>query len=252
VIRNLLFLSPTRNLLYVSDFENGQLTRKFEHLACFYPGVLALAATTLDLPKSERELYMWAAEGLGHSCWIMYADQASGLGPELARMDGWPGDWRKGRWIDHVDAWQRSGSPGGKPPGVKDLSPPVKSGQQKDYHLDVSTYLSRPETLESMFVLWRTTGDVKWREHGWSIWEAIEKKTRTSSGYASVQSVDQAQPYMMDSMPSYFLSETIKYAYLLAIDEDPWPADKFVFNTEAHPLPIFKWRDWEKKKYSII
>ena len=136
---------PHGTSFYVSDFENGQLTRKFEHLACFYPGLLALAATTLDLPKTERELYMWAAEGLGHSCWIMYADQASGLGPELARMDGWPGDWRKGRWIDHVDAWQRSGSPGGKPPGVKDLSPPVKSGQQKDYHLDVSTYLSRPE-----------------------------------------------------------------------------------------------------------
>lgn len=51
---------------------------------------------------------------------------------------------------------------------------------------------------------------------------------------------------------SYFLSETIKYAYLLAIDDDPWPVDKFVFNTEAHPLPIFQWRDWEKKRYGIV
>jgi len=170
----------------------------------------------------------------------------------LARMDGWPEDWRKGRWIDHVEAWQAAGRPGGKPPGVRDLAPPVKSGEKTDYYIESNTYLSRPETLESLFVLWRTTRDVKWREHGWAIWESIENKTRTPSGYASVQGVDQSDPVKIDSMPSYFLAETIKYAYLLAIDEDPWPVDKFVFNTEAHPLPIFKWRDWEKKKYGIV
>jgi len=145
VIRNLLFLSPKRHLLYISDLDNGVLTRKFEHLACFFPGLLALAASTVDLPESERQLYMWAAEGLGHTCWIMYADQESGLGPELARMDMWPGDWRKGRWIDHVEEWQRAGKPGDKPPGVRDLAPPVKAGEKKDYHLEVGTYLSRPE-----------------------------------------------------------------------------------------------------------
>jgi mannosyl-oligosaccharide alpha-1,2-mannosidase len=124
-----------------------------------------------------------------------------------------------------------------------------------------------------MFVMWRTTRDVKWRERGWQIWTAIENKTRTSSGYASVMNVDQPNPYKLDSMPrwvrsspsrgqmvslsnelhrlSYFLSETIKYAYLLAIDEDPWPVDKFVFTTEAHPLPIFEWRPLEKSKYGV-
>lgn len=145
IIRNLLFLSPTRHLLYISDIEHGQLTRKFEHLACFFPGLLALAASTLDLPESEHQLYMWAAEGLGHSCWLMYADQASGLGPELVRMDAWPGDWKEGLWIEHVEAWQRAGSPGGKPPGVRDLSPPVTAREPKDYRIDVSAYLSRPE-----------------------------------------------------------------------------------------------------------
>jgi hypothetical protein len=75
----------------------------------------------------------------------MYADQASGLGPELVRMDAWPGDWRGGRWIDHVKEWQRGGSPGGKPPGVRDLAPPVQAGEPRDYFLQVGTYLSRPE-----------------------------------------------------------------------------------------------------------
>jgi mannosyl-oligosaccharide alpha-1,2-mannosidase len=96
---------------------------------------------------------MWAAEGLGHSCWIMYTDQESGLGPELAKMDTWPGDWREGRWIDHVEEWQRAGRSGDKPPGGRDLATPVKAGEKKDYNLEVATYLSKPEVHLSIFCL---------------------------------------------------------------------------------------------------
>jgi len=88
---------------------------------------------------------MWAAEGLGHSCWIMYADQASGLGPDVATMDAWPGNWREGKWIYHVEVWQRAGMPGNKPPGVGGLAPPAEAGETKDYHIKTDTYLSRPE-----------------------------------------------------------------------------------------------------------
>ena len=145
VIRNLLYLSPTRYLLYISDLVNGQLTGKFEHLSCFVPGLLALGVSTLDMPNSERELHMWAAEGLAHSCWIMYVDQASGLGPELAIMDAWPEDWRDGLWIKHVEEWTNAGRIGGKPPGVLNLSPPARPGEERDYYLAVPSYLSRPE-----------------------------------------------------------------------------------------------------------
>ena len=42
------------------------------------------------------------------------------------------------------------------------------------------------------------------------------------------------------SLPrSYFLGETLKYFFLLFSDADVIPLDKWVFNTEAHPLPIF-------------
>jgi len=42
-------------------------------------------------------------------------------------------------------------------------------------------------------------------------------------------------------MESFFLAETLKYFFLLFADpneEDVLPLDEFVFNTEAHPLPI--------------
>ena len=41
-------------------------------------------------------------------------------------------------------------------------------------------------------------------------------------------------------MESFFLAETLKYLYLLfADDQTILPLDKWVFNTEAHPLPIY-------------
>ena len=50
----------------------------------------------------------------------------------------------------------------------------------------------------------------------------------------------------MDSVPvqhddvqqSFFLAETLKYLYLLFSDDSLIPLDKWVFNTEAHPLPV--------------
>lgn len=51
--------------------------------------------------------------------------------------------------------------------------------------------------------------------------------------------------------PSYFLAETVKYAYLIALDEDPWPADTYILNTEAHPLPVFTWGNKERQWFGV-
>ena len=37
---------------------------------------------------------------------------------------------------------------------------------------------------------------------------------------------------------SWFLAETLKYLRLIFSDDDAIPLDKWVFNTEAHPLPV--------------
>ena len=28
--------------------------------------------------------------------------------------------------------------------------------------------------------------------------------------------------------------------------------DEYVFNTEAHPLPVFEWDEWEREKFGIV
>ena len=44
-----------------------------------------------------------------------------------------------------------------------------------------------------------------------------------------------------DMMESFFLGETLKYLYLLFgdVDKQEISLDEWVFNTEAHPLPIY-------------
>ena len=44
-----------------------------------------------------------------------------------------------------------------------------------------------------------------------------------------------------DAMESFFLAETLKYAYLLFAADDAIDFEAVIFNTEAHPI----WRTWE-------
>jgi len=66
--------------------------------------------------------------------------------------------------------------------------------------------------------------------------------TRLGRGAAPERAPPAAQvpPPQRDKMESFWLAETLKYLFLLLDDSDPplLPLDQFVFNTEAHPLPI--------------
>ena len=42
----------------------------------------------------------------------------------------------------------------------------------------------------------------------------------------------------MDRMESFWIAETLKYAFLLQDPLHQISLDKFVMNTEAHPFPI--------------
>ena len=100
--------------------------------------------------------------------------------------------------------------------------------------------LLRPETVESLFVLYRVTRDPIYREWGWEILQAFQRHGRVQSGgFASLRHTNTPYPSKTDKMESFFLAETLKYLFLLFSDEDVLPLDKWVFNTEAHPLPIW-------------
>ncbi|KAJ6538435.1 glycoside hydrolase [Mycena vulgaris] len=250
IIDTLLYVTPKRKLLYVTDVNSGVPSFKFEHLSCFLPGLLALGVHTLDLPLPTKELHAWAAEGIATTCWLSYADQASGLGPDEMTMTRPPGPYTDGKWTTLLAKWEAAGRPGGLPPGLG-RAKPERSEAARDYRADKLTYLLRPEAVESFYLLWRTTGNEIWRERGWAVFEAIEEHARMERGYASVASVDSTPVSHLDEMPSFFLAETLKYLYLLFVDKDIIPLDKWVFNTEAHPLPVFEWSAKDQARYNI-
>lgn len=99
--------------------------------------------------------------------------------------------------------------------------------------------LLRPETVESLYIMYQLTKDKKYQEYGWNIFQAFEKHTRIPhGGYSSLNSVKDLSHGFRDKMESFFLGETLKYLFLLFSDIEVVPLDKYVFNTEAHPLPI--------------
>ncbi|KAF7317660.1 alpha-1,2-Mannosidase [Mycena kentingensis (nom. inval.)] len=250
ILDTLLYVTPNRKLLYVTDANNGIPTFKFEHLSCFLPGMLTLGASTLDLPPATKERHQWAAEGIATTCWLSYADQATGLGPDEMTMTRPEGAYTTMKWLTLLEEWEAAGRPGGIPPGLG-VTKTESSEAARDYRADKSTYLLRPEAIESFYMLWRTTGDEIWRERGWAVFQAIERHARVERGYASLAKVDQVPAKHLDEMPSYFLAETLKYLYLMFVDQEILPLKKWVFNTEAHPFPMFEWTDKERKMYGI-
>ncbi|KAH9967560.1 glycoside hydrolase [Russula dissimulans] len=249
ILDHLTYITPTRNLLYVTDANvnaSGHLipSHTFEHLTCFLPGVLALGAAMLpDAPRT----HLWAARGLAETCWTLYADSPTGLSPDEVIMR--LGSTSEDEWRWDVGAERSAwGSPGLRP-----AEPVTVSNETaREYAPRKRSYLLRPETVESFYLLWRTTGDDGWRERGWSVFEALVNETRVEDGgFASIRDAHDVGGPKLDQMPSWFLAETLKYLFLLFTDDDLVPLDQWVFNTEAHPLPVLRWSEWEMERYGI-
>ena len=128
----------------------------------------------------------------------------------------------------------------------------VKIFQPNDAH-----YLLRPETVESLWYLYYFSGNKTYQDWGWKIFQVnshyfifnilmndksqgIEKYCKYSGGYTTISNVrNPLDTRPKDKMESFFLGETLKYLYLLFADRHEFPLDQWVFNTEAHPLPMY-------------
>jgi len=100
--------------------------------------------------------------------------------------------------------------------------------------------LLRPEFLESLWYMYQLTGNTTYQDWGWQIFQGFENYTKVVNGYTSIGNVkNTANVRPKDMMESFFLSETLKYLYLLFSDDPKLlDLDRFVINTEAHPFPI--------------
>ncbi|TGJ84602.1 hypothetical protein E0Z10_g4163 [Xylaria hypoxylon] len=97
-------------------------------------------------------------------------------------------------------------------------------------------YILRPEAIESVWYMYRITGNKKWQEKGWKMFEAIVQHTATEIGSSAIDNVLIAKTTQVNEMESFWTAETLKYFYLLYSEPNLISLDNWVLNTEAHPF----------------
>uniref|UniRef100_A0A8C8GHW4 alpha-1,2-Mannosidase n=1 Tax=Oncorhynchus tshawytscha TaxID=74940 RepID=A0A8C8GHW4_ONCTS len=199
-IETSLMRKSSGGLTYIAEWKGGLLEHKMGHLTCFAGGMIALGAD--GAPEDKTGHQMEQASEIARTCHESYARTTLKLGPEAFRFDG----------------------------GVEAIA----TRQNEKY------FILRPEVIETYMYMWRFTHDPKYREWGWEAVQALEKHCRVEGGYSGVRDVYASSPNHDDVQQSFYLAETLKYLYLLFSDDDHLPLEHWVFNTEAHPLPVIR------------
>ncbi|KAK0644010.1 glycoside hydrolase [Cercophora newfieldiana] len=223
--------------------ENGksrvELDPEGQHLVCFVGGMLAVASKLFDLPDHLRK-----AQKLVDGCIWTYKALPLGIMPETFHMIPCPSTtgscpWNETLWKTEI--LRKHGV------DTQDTGQAHKIIAQKRLpkgftNIGDTRYILRPEAIESVFVLYRTTGQKYLLDAAWAMFEAIEKNTRTELANAALADITveagKSAP-KIDSMESFWMGETLKYFYLIFSEPDHVNLDEYVFNTEAHPFRIW-------------
>jgi mannosyl-oligosaccharide alpha-1,2-mannosidase len=222
----------------------SELHPRAQHLTCFTGGMVGLASKIFDRPND-----LSIAEELTAGCVWAYDHSAHGIAPEIYSVLPCPKDkdctWSKQVWHDalettySLDSTSTSSHNSDRENNINVLIYERKL-PQGFMAIDDRRYILRPEAIESVFIMWRITGDRKWQDAAWRMFESIEKVTRTDIAASAIWDITvdpvKDEVDLMDSMESFWLAETLKYFYLCFQDFDVVSLDDYVLNTEAHPL----------------
>lgn len=201
VLNQLVRTTPNEKHLYIGELINGKdFKPKMDHLTCYLPGTLLLGHKN-GMPKSHLKL----ATDLLETCYQTYMKQPTQLAPEISYFN-LNGESESDIYVKTNDAHN----------------------------------LLRPEFVESLYYFYAITGNKTYQDMGWTIFEAFNKYTKVKNGYTSIGNVkNPLNTRPRDMMESFWLGETLKYFYLLFSDDrNEIDLEKYVFNSEAHPLPV--------------
>lgn len=216
-----------------------ELDPQGQHLACFGGGMVAMGAAIFDRKEDFQ-----TARQLVEGCIWAYNATPTKIMPETFHVIPCSNTvdckWDETRWVDAVFMRNTNDVEEG------DKSLPLQD--QADKKIGVlrlppgfsaigdRRYILRPEAIESIFVLYRITGDVALHDKAWKMFEAITDLARTDIAFAALDDVTVPNPPKSDRMESFWTAETLKYYYLLYSDPGLVSLDDYVLNTEAHPL----------------
>lgn len=119
--------------------------------------------------------------------------------------------------------------------GIFDLKSNSEVMQEAD-PVTLEWWPLRPEFIESNYYIYQATKDPFYLQVGKNVLKDINMNCKVKCGYAGIQDVRTGK--QSDRMETFFLSETVKYLYLLFTPEHKLNKEysNFVFSTEAHPF----------------
>ncbi|KAF2709209.1 glycoside hydrolase family 47 protein [Pleomassaria siparia CBS 279.74] len=181
-----------------------------QHLVCFVGGMLALGGRLF-----ENETHVEYGRRVTDACVWSYQNAPNGIMPEMFSM-----------------------------PSCPSHTPCVYDATKEQVHpgftsVSDARYILRPEAIESVFYMYRITGDPLYQDIAWEMFQAIDSKSRTDFANAAIRNVmADGEGEKEDSMESFWLAETLKYFYLMFCEPGVLSLDEWVFNTEAHPFRL--------------
>ncbi|GAA5834942.1 hypothetical protein JCM11251_002067 [Rhodosporidiobolus azoricus] len=219
LIRPIKSVPGREDLTTIGTVAWGAWKNEMQHLTCFAGGMLGLGAKLLARPHDLE-----TGINVTNTCVWIYESSATGIGGEATTFydENEPSRWAV---VDKPDGSGKVCTPRGSPVGVREAN---------------RRQIGRPETIESVFYMYRLTGDRKWQDIGWTMFVNWVASAITESGFATIRHVQHSPAQQDDSMESFVLGETLKYYYLLFSPLDFVSLDDWVFSTEAHPLWIPK------------
>lgn len=144
-----------------------ELAGEMEHLACFAGGMYALAGRLVD-----RGHYVDVGSRLTRGCIWAYDSFDTNIMPEVS-------DVVTCEKRNEPCPYDEGALPSGRAKNLPDGFARVRD----------TRYQLRPEAIESVFYLWRITGDRKYRDAAWRMWEGIAREAETELAFAAVDDV---------------------------------------------------------------
>ncbi|KAK9774635.1 putative Family 47 glycosyl hydrolase [Seiridium cardinale] len=223
VIQNLLFrpmLPDQDDILFTGDLSVDtstntiQLRAEGQHLSCFVGGMFGLGGRLFDIPE-----HVTIGGKLAKGCAWVYESFPTGVMPEIYNLFACPSlepcAWDEDVWLADGDLKLRK--------GIKNARDP--------------RYLLRPEAIESIFLMYRITGQEEYQEIAWRMFQAIRESTETDLAFSAINDVTVVgSTEKSDSMESFWTAETLKYFWLIFSSPDLINLNEYVLNTEAHPF----------------
>ncbi|KAL0223125.1 hypothetical protein P9112_002515 [Eukaryota sp. TZLM1-RC] len=237
IINNLISFSK-EGYMFLGELNGSYLSGKQEHLACFFPATLLKFLITKDryLPslfddtQLSNSLLIKTSISLTETCLRLYNQGLSPDGVSFEKDDQLEDVVLEKKFISFLSA---------------DNDNYIKSNKKQKtiaYSISDSRYLLRPEVIESVYFAWCYTKDEMYIEKAKKLWNSVKKLQLPNGAFTCLKEFNQelSESNIDDWQPSWFLAETLKYFFLL-FKENDYYCKYYVFNTEAHPIKMFKY-----------